>query len=269
MTSVVGRLTVVGTGYGGSGRITPETESVVSSADVTFYLVSDPLTADWLRRTSPRAVSLHDCYREGRSGRESCEDMVGRIVAPLSKGKWVCAAFYGHPCIFVSPALETVNRARELGHSVTMLPAISAMDCLYADLGLDPGARGCQLFESTEFIVRNRKPDTSTPLIVLQAGAAGVTDYTKNPVADSRRVGLLADRLLRYYPPDHAVTVYEAAPLPVLRTRMESLPLSGLKSAQLTVYSTLYVPPCTTPRSDPVALARLGLAERNGRIGRA
>lgn len=263
-----GSLTVVGTGYGGSGRITPETESAVRSADTVFYLLSDPITAEWLKRSNPNTVSLHDSYREGRSGSESCDEMVERIIAPLADGESVCAAFYGHPSIFVSPASKAMRRARALGHSASMLPAVSALDCLYADLGVDPGVHGCQLFEATDFIVRNRTPDTATPLIILQAGAAGVTDYTEEIAADSRRVSLLVDALLRFYPSMHEVTAYETAPLPVLPTRIERMSLSSVPLARLTVYTTLFVPPSTTARTDHSALARLGLAERHGHIGK-
>ena len=268
MTVRQGSLTVVGTGYGGSGRITPETESVVRSADTVFYLLSDPLTAEWLKCSNPNTVSLHDSYREGRSGSESCDEMVERIIAPLADGESVCAAFYGHPSIFVSPASKAMRRARALGHAASMLPAVSALDCLYADLGVDPGVHGCQLFEATDFIVRNRTPDTATPLIILQAGAAGVTDYTEEVAADTRRVSLLVDALLRFYPSMHEVTAYETAPLPVIPTRIERMSLSSVPLARLTVYTTLYIPPSTTARTDPSALARLGLAEREGHIGK-
>ena len=107
-----GSLVVVGTGYGGAGQITRETESVVRSANVVFYLVADPIASHWIREVSKASVSLHDSYREGRSGAESCEEMVERIIADVRRGMKVCAAFYGHPCIFVHPGRESVRRAR-------------------------------------------------------------------------------------------------------------------------------------------------------------
>ena len=36
-----------------------------------------------------------------------------------------------------------------------------------------------QIFESTDFVVNQRTPDLATPLVILQAGAAGVTTYTE------------------------------------------------------------------------------------------
>jgi len=34
-----------------------------------------------------------------------------------------------------------------------MLPGISAEDCLFADIGVDPGIYGCQSFEATDLFV--------------------------------------------------------------------------------------------------------------------
>ena len=48
--------------------------------------------------------SLHDCYRVGEPGIEGCERMVERILGTVRQGRVTCAAFYGHPAIFVRRA---------------------------------------------------------------------------------------------------------------------------------------------------------------------
>ncbi|MGH9422792.1 MAG: SAM-dependent methyltransferase, partial [Thermoanaerobaculia bacterium] len=168
--------------------------------------------------------------------------------------------------IFVAPAREAVKQARRSGYYARLLPGISALDCMYADLGVDPGVRGMQIFESTDFVVNKRMPDLATPLVILQAGAAGVTLYTEDTVAETRRVGALAKSLGQFYKPEHQVMIYEAAPLPIVQTRADWIPLSRLETATLSVYSTLYVPAAQRAASDPAMLARLGLVERDGRI---
>jgi hypothetical protein len=159
-----------------------------------------------------------------------------------------------------------MRQARALGFSARMLPAISALDCMYADLGVDPGVRGMQIFESTDFVVNRRVPDLTTPLVILQAGAAGVTTYTEVTTAEPARVAALAASLGQFYVQDHRVVIYEAAPLPIVETRADWIPLANLRGASLSVYSTLYVPETKKAASDPVMLARLGLIEREGRI---
>lgn len=261
-----GELTVVGTGYGGGGHLTPQTESAIAGADKVFYLLSDPVSTQTVKDLNPNTVSLHDCYRVGRSGPDSCEEMVERIVSSVREGNDTCAAFYGHPSIFVQPGHESVNRARAEGFRAQILPAISSLDCLYADLGVDPGARGWQLFEASDFILRRRKVDTFTPLALLQAGAVGITEYSEGIAADPRRVQLLVDVLLEPYPAEHEVTIYEIAQLPIYETRIERVALNKLATIPMSVYTTLYVPALGKHPLDEERLRRLGLCVRDGHI---
>ena len=66
--------------------------------------------------------------------------MAEAILEPVRAGKRVCAAFYGHPGVFVLPSHDAISRARAEGFEATMLPGVSAEDCLVADLGVDPAA---------------------------------------------------------------------------------------------------------------------------------
>src|SRR5437773_2103233 len=76
----------------------------------------------------------------GKPRRETYAEMVEELLAPVRAGHNVCAAFYGHPGVFVNPGHEAIRRARAEGFPARMLPAVSALDCLVADLGIDPAA---------------------------------------------------------------------------------------------------------------------------------
>jgi hypothetical protein len=65
----------------------------------------------------------------------------------------------------VDPAHESIRRARMEGISACMLPGISAEDCLFAELGIEPSENGCQSFEATDFLVYKRKFDNRSSLI--------------------------------------------------------------------------------------------------------
>ena len=82
---------------------------------------------------------MFDCYDEGRPRLEAYKKMVERILKNVKDGLEVCVVFYGHPSVFVQPSHESVRIARLEGFSARMLPGISAEDCLFADIGLDPG----------------------------------------------------------------------------------------------------------------------------------
>src|SRR5262249_9415517 len=169
------------------------------SADRLLYLVSDPATSSWLKSLNPRAESLHDCYRTGESGAVAVGRMVERILVPLREELDVCAAFSGHPAIGLPVSHEAVRRARAEGSGARLLPAISFEDCLTADLGVDPGDNGRLLFDAGDFIRRAPRIDTSSTLLLIQAGAIGVTDYQDGKEPNRAGLARLSEVLGRLY----------------------------------------------------------------------
>lgn len=243
-----GSLDVVGLGFLGIGQITPESLSCIRQADKLFFLGGDALGREWLRAENASLESLYDAYSTGKNRLESYEEMIQRMLAPVRAGMRVCVAFYGHPGVFVYPSHEAIARARGEGHSATMYPAISAEDCLFADLEIDPADFGCASYEATDFLVRPRRVDTSAALILWQAGGIGVTTYENGLEWNPDGVKLLTERLTELYRPAHEVVVYEAAVIPVcdpviIRTTIEQLP-----NVRVSVYSTLYVAPLSPHR---------------------
>jgi hypothetical protein len=101
----------------------------------------------------------------------------------------VCVVFYGHPGVFVQPAHEAIRVARLEGFTARMLPGISAEDCLFADIEVDPGVYACQSFEATDFLVRKRKFDPRSPLVLWQIGSIGDLYYHSGKYISDISVG--------------------------------------------------------------------------------
>lgn len=230
---------------------------MLAAADRVLAVV-DGLTLEHLRALNPCVESLQDSYAVGRQRDDSYAEMVRRILAPLEQGRNVCAAFYGHPGVFVWPAHEALRQARSRGHRAVMYPGISAEDCLFADLGLDPAVHGCQSYEATDFLLHARRFDPTAALILWQPvtlGDLGRSAFEHDP----EWLRVLAEALAADYPADHPVTIYEAAAFPLEPPRIEQLPLERLHRARLTQASTLYLPPVGAPAPSLERLARLGI----------
>lgn len=253
-----GSLTVVGTGIRLGLHLTPEARAAIDVADELLYLASDPLSEEWLQGLHARSASLRNEYRVGERRDAIYERIVERMLDPVRAGRRVAAAFYGHPGVYVRPSHEAMRRARAEGHEARMLPAVSAEDCLFADLGVDPASTGCASYDATDFLLRNAQVDTASGLLLWQISVIG--DATAVDAAAMRidNVAQLVERLLRDYPPAHEVVVYEASPYPVAPPVIERVRLDGLAAAKLTPLSTLYVPPATVRALDPGVAARLG-----------
>ena len=95
----------------------------------------------------------------------------------LRKGQNVVGVFYGHPGVFVSPLHHSIDIAWREGFTAKMLPGISAEDCLFADLGIDPAIPGCVTYEATDMLIRKKPLVPSSHLIIYQVGCVGITDF--------------------------------------------------------------------------------------------
>jgi uncharacterized protein YabN with tetrapyrrole methylase and pyrophosphatase domain len=175
--------------------------------------------------------------------------MIDQILESVRSGKRTVAAFYGHPGVFAYPSHESIRIARSEGFSARMLPAISAEDCLFADLGVDPGDGGCQSHEATDFLLHANTIDPRSQLILWQIGVIGDWTY-KRESYDTKAMPLLIRKLSRYYPMSHLVTIYEAAVFPGTEPLVARIPLYSLVDYTLSASMTLYIPPVERQTAD-------------------
>jgi uncharacterized protein YabN with tetrapyrrole methylase and pyrophosphatase domain len=253
-----GSLTIVGAGIRPGLQITQEARVCIERADKVLYLIAEHAPTAWLHRLNASAESMAPMYRPGRRYRDVYEETVTTLLTWVGRGLDVCVVTYGHPGVFDWPTSESVRRARAQGHRTKVLPGISAQDCLFVDLELDPGVDGCQTFDATDFLVRRRTPDVAVPLILWQISLIGTTRATDE--VNRPGIRILADRLAELYGTNHEVVVYEASPFPVGRPMVERCPVSSLAESGVTGMSSLYVPPNSKASSDPEMIARLGMS---------
>jgi uncharacterized protein YabN with tetrapyrrole methylase and pyrophosphatase domain len=250
-----GSLTVVGTGIAFGVHMTQQARTAIERSDEVFYLLAEETAEKWFRGLNPSSQSLRHHYAVGRPRWETYNRMVEQILEAVRKGRDVCAAFYGHPGVFATPAHDAIQRAREEGFAAVMLPAVSAEDCLFADLGVDPGESGCQSYEATDFLLRGRRFDTTVPLILWQVAFIGIRTA---PVAvNEEGFGVLVDYLLEHYPESHPAVVYEASPYPVGAASIEEFTLGSVRTAELDGMSTLFLPAAGERAEDSEMRSRL------------
>ncbi len=250
-----GSLTVVGTGIQLVQQLTPEARDALEQADEVLYVVADPVTGTWLESLNANARSLSHLYRPGPARAQIYAEMVDEILAAVRRGSRVCAVFYGHPGVFVTPSHQAVERARAAGYPAQMLPAISAEACLFADLGVDPAERGWQSYEATEFLLRGHQLDPTAGLVLWQVDAVGKLDWDPKP--DPRGLHILTERLRELYPPDHRVVFYRASTYPIAGAQTDSMTLEQTSGLVAAPGPTLYVPPLARRPIDAEMARRL------------
>jgi len=259
---VAGSLCVVGTGIRVGAQVTAETLVAIERAQKVFFLSADSLTLHWLRGLNPSAEPLHAHYEVGKPRRRTYEEIVEHVLGAVRDGLDVCLAVYGHPGVFAFPTHESIRRARAEGYPATMFAAVSAEDCLFADLGVDPGDGGCQSFEATDFLVHRRVFDPRSALIIWQIGVIAERGMREGGGPWNRDgLAVLAEVLAPHYPAGHEVVVYKAAVYEICDPEIERVPLARLAEAAIPTMSTLYVPPAAPAAADPAMLRRLGLTD--------
>jgi uncharacterized protein YabN with tetrapyrrole methylase and pyrophosphatase domain len=252
-----GSLIVVGTGIRTVGHLTTEAIAWMHSADKVLYVVGDPVAEAVIKQLNPNgAESLSGMYAEGRPRIDTYNAMVERILECVRSGLLTCLACYGHPGVFVYPSHESIRRARSEGFSAKMLPGVSSEDCLFADLGVDPGTSGCQSYEATDFLANGRRIDPTSSVILWQVGSVGDATF-KRGMCDLSALPLLIERLLQYYRSTHVMYLYKAALFPGCEPIIWPVPLHALGQVCLSEGFTLYIPPAYPTVADPATYDRM------------
>jgi precorrin-6B methylase 1 len=240
-------LVVVGSGIQWGAQTTAAAERAIRGADRVLFAVADPWAARWLSSLNTTSESFQ-YPRDGTPRADIYATMVARVLELLSQGNNVCAVFYGSPAWLTQPAHLAVRGARERGYRARMLPGISAVECLLAELGIDPGEHGLHVYEATNFLVRSFPHNPHAHLVLCQVGIVG----QRRSAPALPRAGVLRGlKLLRrqlscHYPRDHKVVLYEAPQSPLQESRVEEHSIEMLCDVSTSALSTLYVPPLPT-----------------------
>ena len=253
-----GQLVVVGTGLRTVGQMTTESIAWIRAADRVLYVVGDPVAERAIHDLNPEgAESLQTLYGEGKDRQVTYDSMVERVLECVRGNERVCAVFYGHPGVFVYPSHEAIQRARAEGYSAVMLPGVSAEDCLFADVGIDPATTGCLSYEATDFLFQNRAMDPASALVLWQIGVLGNARYRTEGRYPTPLMPFLIQKLALRYPLAHEAIVYEAAVQLGCKPRLTRVPIAYLQHVDLSAASTLFVPPSEESQPDAALLAQL------------
>lgn len=263
-----GSLSCVGLGMTLGSHLTPLARSHIEQADVVFAALSDAIAEEWLKRMHPDVRSLQPNYAEGKPRIKTYREWVALMMAELRAGKRVCGVFYGHPGIFAWSPHKVIEQARAEGYEAHMEPGISAEDCLYADMGFDPGRYGCQHFEASQLLYCERRIDAAGYLVLWQVGVVGNRSVGRFDTAPAYRA-LLVERLEQDYPPDHGVIVYRGATLPIERPRIRHMTLRELVEAPVTAEETVVLPPAVALQPNRAMLERLQALDARGQAATA
>ena len=131
------KLSVLGLGLRCPEQATERCLQALKEADRVF-LISDNLEKqDWLRQLNPNFYNLMTHYATGKPRRDTYQEMADQVLACLKEGGDAALVSYGHPLVFCDPSRLAIEQTGQAGFQVDLLPGISSIDCLVADLRVD------------------------------------------------------------------------------------------------------------------------------------
>ena len=261
-------LALVGLGLRRS-HLTREGEQALRACRRVYAISYVPEALDTIRELCADVVDLRTLYRLGQDRLTTYKEQATTVLDAALDGGPVGLAVYGHPLILAMPSMFILRTAPPLGLQVRVVPGISALDCLLADLGVDPFITGVQAHEATDLMLFRRPLLPSLATVLWQVGSLETRLHTLGPSRPERLVGL-QDYLTQFFPPDHPAFAVSTAVRDDQQPEIHRMTLADLPrhSALLHLGVTVYLPPAETAPADAGLAARLTDSSHLARIAR-
>jgi tetrapyrrole methylase family protein/MazG family protein len=241
-----GEIVIVGLGPGPLDQLTPEARTVLENAPRVLLRIAAHPVAQWLIDSGRPVVALDFVYAIPRITYPAVYEFIADIVVREARLRGTAVyAVPGHPLVFESTPALIESRARAAAVGVRIIPGLSFLDVLFAELRVDPvsGLHVVSAFDVGE-------PLDAPPACGIVAGQL-LAD--RSPDGRGGRVDLssLQRWLLRRFPPDHTAFIVWNAGGGSFETRSAALRVGALVTdidaitGGATV-ATIYVPPETT-----------------------
>lgn len=260
-------LIIAGTGIKFLSHLTIEVKSAIETSSCVVFLLNEPAMKNWITKHAKKYISMDKTYFSSSSRADTYYKIADELLLHLKEYNDICFLIYGHPTFFSSVVGEIKKRISFEEVLVQIMPGISALDCLFADLNIDPGTRGLQSYDATEFILYDESFSVSAHLVLWQIAIVGelrvINNNNINLSCQKKALSLLKSKLMKQYPEDHKIILYVASQYPGVDFEHSEFKLRELTTVNIPRLATLYIPPLDTKK---VNLSVMNLLKLNSTI---
>ncbi|MDP2025623.1 SAM-dependent methyltransferase [Sulfuriferula sp.] len=248
-------ITIVGLGMRSIDQLTREAERALLQANQVFLIESSFGLKEYLLSKGAKVNDLLHLYAEGKNRLETYKEMSNMVIEGAIRNGPVAFGLYGHPTVFAFPPFVVKEVAESLGLTVDVIPGISSMDCIFAELMIDPANCGLQMFEATDLLLTRKQLQTDVQTLIWQVGVLETGLYSTKP-SSPKRYEKFIEYLSQYFPLHHPCTAIYCTDHPALPSSIYRFPLGkmGEFSEQLHGGFTIFLPPVTPPQIVDTAL---------------
>jgi len=195
-----------------------------------------------------KCVSLWPLYQENRNRSENYGDVAQAVLDAVAAEPPVAWMTPGHPLIFDSVSQTLLESGRARGLNVRVVPGISCLDTILAEIGYDP-AGGLLVYEATSLVMGGLPLMPAMGTLILQPSAFG-SDLTHYSTEWTPDLAPLRDHLLQFFEAKHRcafVRSYSQFSGPAQVHWRELGDLTSI-SFNAVAGSTLFLPPAAVDR---------------------
>ena len=236
-------IVIVGSGIKVPAQLTIEAVAALEHSSEIWTNLPEPEHAELVQHIGRGVNSLWPFFHSDRPRIDNYRDIVAHIISRAACLPSVAYLTQGHPLVLDKVTTELLRHGQQAGIAVSVLPGISSLDTILADVQYEP-ARGLQIFDATNFVRAGLAVDARAGLLLLQPGVFGIDTPRTTSDAPPPDIGPLRDVLCKIYPPGHPAILVRSATAS-MKARQFPTTVGGLTSvppAMLT-WSTLWIPP--------------------------
>jgi uncharacterized protein YabN with tetrapyrrole methylase and pyrophosphatase domain len=200
-------IALTGIGIGGFEQTTLQTLEAFKRARIIFHLTS---YHQRFKKYCKQVVNLEKEYWTGEVDTDVYPRMANIVLDEAKKGPGVVMVGDGHPAYYDDVTWDIYRRGKRRGLNVKILPAISSIDSMAANCGLEINTGGFQIFDATTIVAINQDLNPYIDTLIMQIGWFGTSLVADITHSKKGRFKPFVDYLRRFYPEDQPVRVMEA-----------------------------------------------------------
>ncbi|MBI3436672.1 MAG: hypothetical protein HY056_16600 [Proteobacteria bacterium] len=237
-------LYLVGAGIAFPEHLTIETIEILTMCKRIGTNLPEEMLEGLPQDLREKCISLWSLYQDGRIRTENYSDVFQAIVELTEADAPIAWLTPGHPIIFDSVSASLLNEGKRRGWNVRVVPAVSSIDTMLAELGYDP-AHGMLIHEATGLVRRNIPVVPSVALMLLQPAVFDVNIAIIAGDSAGPDLSPLRDYLCEFHSAEHECAFIRSASKMGERDLVTWVKLRDLASVpyQLVAGATLFVPP--------------------------
>jgi uncharacterized protein YabN with tetrapyrrole methylase and pyrophosphatase domain len=218
-------IALTGIGIGGFEHTTLATLEVLERARIIFHLTSHH---NQLKRLCKNVVNLEKKYWTGEEDVDIYSRLADLLLTEAKNGPGVVAVGDGHPAFYDDVTWEVYRRGKRRGLDVRIIPAISCLDSMAANCGLEINATGIQILEAATMVADQQPINPYFDTLIMQIGWFGTTKIVNMLNSGIGALAPVVRHLTKFYPADHRVKLmrapYDRTESPtVITTKLASL----------------------------------------------